>query len=78
MPKLIGSWCGRLCEARTAGSMGPGLRRTTGGLAVGKGAPGNSGSPGAERSGRRPQGPAGLGAAGRRGPRDSFIPVHGE
>lgn len=23
MPKLIGSWCGRLCEASTAGSMGP-------------------------------------------------------
>lgn len=24
MPKLIGSWCGRWCEASTAGSMGPG------------------------------------------------------
>lgn len=45
---------------------------------MGEVAPGNSGNPVAERSGRQPQGPAGLAAAGLRGPRDSFIPVHGE
>lgn len=27
MPKLMGSWCGRWCEASTAGSMGPRWRR---------------------------------------------------
>lgn len=43
-----------------------------------EGAPGSSGSLTAERSGRRPQGPTELAAAGRQGPQDSFIPVHGE
>lgn len=78
MPKLIGSWCGRLCGARTAGSMGLGQGGPQEVLAVGEGAPGSSGSPAAERSGRRPQGPAELAAAGPRDPRDSFIAVHGE
>lgn len=41
-----------------------------------KGVSDGCGSPAAARSGQRLQGPAGVATAGRRGPRDSSIPVH--
>lgn len=78
MPKLIGSWCGRLCGASTAGSMGLALPGKTAGGVFGEGASGSCGSPAAVRSRRRLQGPSGLATAGRRGTQNSCIPVHRE